>query len=544
LNGGGECRTAAARDCNRRHVPVAPPATHERDLAEKGQHSYSPAPHRICADGDVVATPLHGIEQLICVSMMLSGSLLFAYLVGSFCGLAANLSPDTMQFRQDLTELNRFLVVNCIPKKLRIELREYMHQSLALRRVATGNRLLSTLAPKLRNEVAWKINKQWLQSIDLINGECETGLVLELAFALNLRIFPPGDSCPIGSIYIVSRGAALFAAKAFVTGQSWGEPEALLESDRLRFPIPATAHTYLFAYSVDGDVLKSTMQQAIYPNAALRLRQRQLHWILRRGVVRAAEDVLAERLALEDSGSSSLLRRKCSLKMCSLWTSSPLTKLVMATGAHHNSKICSRDGAHFGIQQAALQKAMHGKPHGTAPQSDLAREHRASKGERKSFRIGQDHGPTILTQSPMVPRTPSSAGLVDEDTLANTAAGTVGGIDGLGGEEAARRGEELSARSDPTLAPARLACLESSVHRVEIETRSNGEELRALREMLAAISGHLLQTAMTDGGGALNSGTRGANVPVHFPAEIAAEQRSPSSREGTNWVIGDPSMDA
>ena len=47
--------------------------------------------------------------------MMLTGSMLFAYLVGSFCGLAANLSPDIVRFRQDLTDLNKFLTANAIP---------------------------------------------------------------------------------------------------------------------------------------------------------------------------------------------------------------------------------------------------------------------------------------------------------------------------------------------------------------------------------------------------------------------------------------------
>ena len=141
--------------------------------------------------GDVVATPLKFVEQLICVCMMLSGSLLFAYLVGSFCGLAANLSPDVVSFRQDLTELNRFLAQNSIPNQLRYRLREYMHQTVTLRRAHTSNRLLNELAPKLRNEVALTINRKWLQKIDLLAEGCEEAIVLELAFSLHLQVFPP-----------------------------------------------------------------------------------------------------------------------------------------------------------------------------------------------------------------------------------------------------------------------------------------------------------------------------------------------------------------
>lgn len=245
--------------------------------------------------GDVVATPLHIPEQATAVVMMLFGSLLFAYLVGSFCGLAANLSPEVVKFRQDLTDLNKFLAANHIPSTLRYQLREYLHQTVYLRRNATGNRLLSEMAPKLRNEVALTINEKSLLKIDLLSLACEPGVILELAFALALGIYPPGESCPIGYIYIVSRGAALFAARPYLPGSSWGEADALLTSEALRFPIPATALNYLFTYSIDGVTLRRTMSQAKYPQAAARLRRKQVQWIVRRGIVRAAQAIVEQR---------------------------------------------------------------------------------------------------------------------------------------------------------------------------------------------------------------------------------------------------------
>ena len=256
--------------------------------------------------GDVAATPLQFYEQVICVAMMLSGSLLFAYLVGSFCGLAASLSPDVMAFRQDLTELNRFLAQSAIPSQLRYRLREYMHQTVALRREHTGARLLSELAPQLRNEVALTINRKWLQKIDLLRDEgCEEGVILELAFNLHLRIFPPSESCPIGALYIVSRGAALFAGRAYIARRCWGEADALLTSDRLRFPVPAAAISYLFTYALDGDCVRATMGQAAkYPKAYERMRYHQIRWIIRRGIVRKAEEELGRRMKLLRHSSS------------------------------------------------------------------------------------------------------------------------------------------------------------------------------------------------------------------------------------------------
>eukprot|EP00325_Prymnesiales_sp_UTEX-LB-985_P022207 CAMPEP_0174726532 /NCGR_PEP_ID=MMETSP1094-20130205/47993_1 /TAXON_ID=156173 /ORGANISM="Chrysochromulina brevifilum, Strain UTEX LB 985" /LENGTH=359 /DNA_ID=CAMNT_0015928129 /DNA_START=131 /DNA_END=1206 /DNA_ORIENTATION=- len=247
--------------------------------------------------------------------MMLIGSLVFAYLVGSFCGLAANLSPDVVSFRQDLTDLNRFLKLNAIPTSLRYRLREYMHQTVFLRRAATGNRLLSELAPKLRNEAALCFNGKWLQKIPLLTGStCEEEAILELAFSLSLQVFPPGEVCPNGYIYIVNRGAALFMGRAFVAGKSWGEADALLTSEWLRSPSPATAIAYLFTFSIDGDTLRSTLSQKRYPAARSHMRYHQLRWIVRRGVVRLAEEEIANRIR-HIRGERGLERGRSSLKV-------------------------------------------------------------------------------------------------------------------------------------------------------------------------------------------------------------------------------------
>ena len=125
-------------------------------------------------------------RAVTCIIMMFSGSLLFAYLVGSFCSIAANVSPETSRFRQDLTDLNKFLNANHIPTALRYQLREYMHHTVYLRRNAMGNRLLSALAPKLRNEVALTINAKCALGIAhmdqhaRLHNTCDTNLVVSM----------------------------------------------------------------------------------------------------------------------------------------------------------------------------------------------------------------------------------------------------------------------------------------------------------------------------------------------------------------------------
>ena len=56
--------------------------------------------------------------------MMLLGAVLFAQLVGSFCGLASALSPGKAQFRFDLSDLNAVMEAEAVPSGLRFRLRE------------------------------------------------------------------------------------------------------------------------------------------------------------------------------------------------------------------------------------------------------------------------------------------------------------------------------------------------------------------------------------------------------------------------------------
>ena len=104
------------------------------------------------------------------------------------------------------------------------------------------------------------------------------------------------ETCPIGQLYIVSRGAALFAGRAFLFGKTFGEGDALLTNPKLRSSVAAAAISYLFTYAIDGEVLRGLLDPLKYPLAYARIRRRQILWIFRRGLVRLAEDELQKRM--------------------------------------------------------------------------------------------------------------------------------------------------------------------------------------------------------------------------------------------------------
>jgi hypothetical protein len=83
--------------------------------------------------GDVIPQPLNAREQIICSIIMLVSGMLWGYLIGTFCGLAASLSPSVQAFREDLSQLNSMMSIYALPGDMRYRLREYIHETQHLR---------------------------------------------------------------------------------------------------------------------------------------------------------------------------------------------------------------------------------------------------------------------------------------------------------------------------------------------------------------------------------------------------------------------------
>jgi len=238
--------------------------------------------------GDIAASPFNVSEQLVCTLMMLVGGMLWGHLIGTFCGIAAQLSPDLRIFRDHLSGLNAFMRNHSLPHAMRFKLREYMHQSVHLMHAKRDNDVLRYLSRQMQLEVAWFVHRVWLERVWYLDSEKPTSRVVLLDLAARLRagVFPPGELCPPGQMYVVSRGIALRGARVFRAGGVWGE-DILLAHAHLQKNWPAMAMSYLWVYTLDGQTMLTVI--ANHPEASfdiLKLRQR---WLVCRGIVRLAE---------------------------------------------------------------------------------------------------------------------------------------------------------------------------------------------------------------------------------------------------------------
>ena len=77
--------------------------------------------------------------------MLLIGSSVWAYVIGSACGIVATLDPARIEYRQTLDELNYFCSDQSMPNELTVKLRGYFRNTIHLTRA----RRYEALLPKM-----------------------------------------------------------------------------------------------------------------------------------------------------------------------------------------------------------------------------------------------------------------------------------------------------------------------------------------------------------------------------------------------------------
>jgi hypothetical protein len=59
--------------------------------------------------GDIAAATGNTAEQVVCTILMISGSMMWGMVLGTFCGVVASINPNGRDFRQRMDALNAFM---------------------------------------------------------------------------------------------------------------------------------------------------------------------------------------------------------------------------------------------------------------------------------------------------------------------------------------------------------------------------------------------------------------------------------------------------
>lgn len=216
---------------------------------------------------------------------MLVGSSIWAYIVGSICGVVSSLDAQTLQFRRTMDELNYFMKDEHLPKEMRQRLREYFHQRRALTKALSYQNLLVQMSPSLRQEVAFHINRRWLRHVTWFQ-RASKDFVSAVAVHLVPAVYAPKELVHGDEFSIVVRGVAAKEGKILTQGDTWGD-DIILASSEFRRATPARALTYLEVKSMSQEDLATVLDA--FPEEALRIRKIANRLLLRRAFIREAQ---------------------------------------------------------------------------------------------------------------------------------------------------------------------------------------------------------------------------------------------------------------
>lgn len=238
--------------------------------------------------GDIAAQPFNVSEQITCTAIMLFSGMIWGYLIGTFCSLAANLSPSTQLFRGEISRLNEFMSTYLLHPRTRYRLREFMYESAHLRGFSQQQELLRRLSPAMQGEVLVLINRRYFNAIWYVRSIAHPGVLMALSSALTPIVFPPSELTPAGFLYIIQRGSAYWGGRILRESNAWGDD--VLLADRhpsLVLDFPAVAITYLAALCIHGSLLAQVLSR--FPQLAAAVHRLRTRWAVRRAIVRAAE---------------------------------------------------------------------------------------------------------------------------------------------------------------------------------------------------------------------------------------------------------------
>lgn len=80
--------------------------------------------------------------------MMVVGSSVWAYVIGSACGIVATLDPARIEYRQTMDQLNHFCSTHCLPHELTVRLRSYFRSTMHFVRVVRYETLLQKMSTR------------------------------------------------------------------------------------------------------------------------------------------------------------------------------------------------------------------------------------------------------------------------------------------------------------------------------------------------------------------------------------------------------------
>lgn len=207
--------------------------------------------------GDLAPTARNALEQLVAAALMLIGGLMWGYVIATFAGLLATMSPTITEYRVTLDHLNHFMARHALTADLQQRLRDYFARIAHLQVAKADMMLYSKMPATLLGELHSTVHAEWLVRVPYLReDESRPPLfVVDLVHSLRAKVFPPNDIVSFAPrLYLVHRGLAVYGGSNVTTGNVWGE-DCVLSAPYLRSRNTARAIGFLETFSISREPL-------------------------------------------------------------------------------------------------------------------------------------------------------------------------------------------------------------------------------------------------------------------------------------------------
>eukprot|EP01029_Cantina_marsupialis_P032359 TRINITY_DN97_c0_g3_i6.p1 TRINITY_DN97_c0_g3~~TRINITY_DN97_c0_g3_i6.p1 ORF type:complete len:869 (+),score=219.48 TRINITY_DN97_c0_g3_i6:225-2831(+) len=241
--------------------------------------------------GDIV--PQNPTERFLACLVMFIGTAIYAYVVGSVCGILSSIDPAKTHFRQSMDQLNLYMSENSLPMTLQRSLRDFFKHCRQLYRDKYYQSLLEEMTPQLRLEVAAHCHGAWISKVWFFNAEGGNEsqmFVPHIALKLQPVAFPPKENIiqmsePTETMYIVQRGLVAQLGKVLGTGKFFGE-DMILHGAKRHYQV--TALTFVDLYRLTKKDMEEVLDTGLFPKTKKKIRKAAIRLSLRREFVKYA----------------------------------------------------------------------------------------------------------------------------------------------------------------------------------------------------------------------------------------------------------------
>lgn len=206
--------------------------------------------------GDIC--PVRFEEYLICILGMLLGGILYAYLIGQFCGVVSNMDPWGNEFHNTMDALNYMLKDQRVPDAIRRSLRGYFRESQYITRLLSYKDLVTRMSPALQDEYALATTGGYLSNVWYFQGTDQRFLA-DVAGKMEPTMFNHREQIQsLGQLWVVQRGLIAKEGKLLSKGSFWGEDLICGAEDDVD---TALALTYVATLTLTLSSLKEVLEE-------------------------------------------------------------------------------------------------------------------------------------------------------------------------------------------------------------------------------------------------------------------------------------------